>query len=236
MTLYTFIHGILFFFFFYTLFHFFFSLCIFYDYYCDFTSSIIIIHAVFYLITEKRWYSIYFSIWKSCLFFLNFSCFIDISYQWYMSTYIILYHVFPHVSVCPFFTLQIHHSPTFFILDWKDKNTTSESVGGSEIQSNQLHLHSVCISVPLHPPPLFFSLSLPTLVFPPFFLSHALFLTVTCVSTCLPLISAFTLQKPSHILKFEESSFQTSRCRQLPHAEHYTYRCESSLYPRLVSA
>lgn len=152
--------------------------------------------------------------------------------------YFLFSHPHFYLSQClrPFFTLQIHHSPTFFLLDWKDKNATCESVGGSEIQSNQLHLHSARVSVPPRPPPLSFSLPLPTLVFPPFFLPYALFFTVTCVSTCLPLISAFTLQKQGHILKFEESGFQTSRCRQLPHAEHYSYPCESPLYPRLVSA
>lgn len=67
---------------------------------------------------------------------------------------------------------------------------------------------------------LYFSLPLlsVTLAFPPFLLPYALFFTVTCVSTCLPLISAFTLQKPSRVLQFEKSSFQSSQCsRRITH-------------------
>ncbi len=168
--------------------------------------------------------------------FLNFSCLLYIYIYIIINLYIYMFtSMFAPMSLfvpfSPFKSIILPHSSY-----WTGKIKTPHLNLWVALKTKQpITFHSVCISVPLHPPPLF-SPFLSPLLFSHLLSATCPFLTVTCVSTCLPLISAFTLQKPSHILKFEESSFQTSRCRQLPHAEHYTYRCESSLYPRLVSA
>lgn len=159
-----------------------------------------------------------------------------ISFCWYPFYCAFLISLFPssfHISICPFFTLKSIILPHSSSRNGQIKTLHLNLwVALKYKATNYIYTESVSLFFLL----LVLLLSLspflsPSLVFPPFFLPYALFFTVTCVSTCLPLISAFTLKKLSHILKFEESSFQTSRCRQLPHAEHYSYPYEKPFIP-----